>query len=106
MLTESRVQIRTLLHSGEVIEIGVRSEHRSETRHSRTEIVLGFAAIYLIWGSTYLGIRYAVETIPPLLMMGMRHSTAGALVYAWARRRGFILITNSSRQMLRWMKWC
>jgi drug/metabolite transporter (DMT)-like permease len=55
---------------------------------SRIQLILGFAAIYLIWGSTYLGIRYAVETIPPLLMMGMRHSVAGALVYAWARRRG------------------
>jgi drug/metabolite transporter (DMT)-like permease len=55
---------------------------------SRIELILAFAAIYLIWGSTYLGIRYAVETIPPLLVMGMRHSVAGALVYAWARRRG------------------
>lgn len=55
---------------------------------SRIRLILAFAAIYLIWGSTYLGIRYAVETIPPLLMMGMRHSVAGALVYAWARRRG------------------
>jgi drug/metabolite transporter (DMT)-like permease len=50
-------------------------------------VLLGFAAIYLIWGSTYLGIRYAVETIPPLLMMAIRHTTAGVLVYAWARRK-------------------
>jgi len=50
--------------------------------------VLGFAAIYIIWGSTYLGIRYAVETIPPLLMMAVRHSVAGVTVYAWARYRG------------------
>jgi hypothetical protein len=35
---------------------------------SRAQIDLGFAATYLIWGSTYLGIRYAVETIPPLLI--------------------------------------
>jgi drug/metabolite transporter (DMT)-like permease len=54
----------------------------------QARVVLGFAAIYLIWGSTYLGIRYAVETIPPLLMMGVRHFVAGALVYAWVRRRG------------------
>jgi drug/metabolite transporter (DMT)-like permease len=51
-------------------------------------LVLGFTAIYLIWGSTYLGIRYAVETIPPFLMMGIRHSVAGILVFAWARWRG------------------
>lgn len=55
---------------------------------SRTQLFFGFAAIYLIWGSTYLGIRYAVETIPPYLMMGIRHLTAGTLVFAWARWRG------------------
>ncbi|HEY7097929.1 MAG TPA: EamA family transporter [Terriglobales bacterium] len=58
-------------------------------RHpSRAQLVFGFAAIYLIWGSTYLGIRYAVETIPPLLMMAVRHSVAGIIVYVWARYRG------------------
>jgi drug/metabolite transporter (DMT)-like permease len=53
-----------------------------------TRLVMGFGAIYLIWGSTYLGIRYAVETIPPYLMMGVRHFIAGILVFAWARWRG------------------
>jgi drug/metabolite transporter (DMT)-like permease len=52
------------------------------------QLGLGFAAIYLIWGSTYLGIRYAVETIPPLFMMATRHFIAGVLVFAWARARG------------------
>src|SRR5947199_2602523 len=55
---------------------------------SRTRLFLGFAAIYLIWGSTYLAIRYAVQTIPPLIMMSIRHTTAGVLVYAWVRSRG------------------
>ena len=54
----------------------------------RVQVALAFFAIYIIWGSTYLAIRYAVETIPPLLMMGMRHLTAGTLLYAWARWRG------------------
>src|SRR5581483_8677728 len=88
MLTGSAVDIRSLLRSGDVIEIGTRPEHGTTARHSRAAIVAGFAAIYLVWGSTYLGIRYAVETIPPLLMMAIRHSTAGVLVYAWARTRG------------------
>jgi drug/metabolite transporter (DMT)-like permease len=57
-------------------------------RHFTMQLILGFTSIYLIWGSTYLGIRYAVETIPPLLMMALRHSIAGVLVYAWARWRG------------------
>jgi drug/metabolite transporter (DMT)-like permease len=55
---------------------------------SRTQILAAFASIYLIWGSTYLAIRYAVETIPPFIMGGMRFVVSGALLYAWARYRG------------------
>ena len=55
---------------------------------SRAQLVAGFAAIYVLWGSTYLGIRFAVETIPPFLMAGTRHLVAGAILYAVARRRG------------------
>lgn len=51
-------------------------------------IPLAFAAIYLIWGSTYLAIRFAVETLPPFLMAGVRFVIAGALLYTWARLRG------------------
>jgi len=50
--------------------------------------VLAYAAIYLIWGSTYFAIRVAVGTIPPLLLMGIRCATAGALLLAWAAARG------------------
>jgi drug/metabolite transporter (DMT)-like permease len=52
------------------------------------KLLLSFACVYLIWGSTYLAIRYAVETIPPFLMMAMRHLAAGSILYAWARLRG------------------
>ena len=58
-----------------------------EDRALRGRVVLAFAAIYLLWGSTYLGIRYAVETIPPFLMAGTRHLTAGLILYAWTRSR-------------------
>ena len=51
-------------------------------------VVFGYAAIYLIWGSTFLAIRIAVGSIPPLLMMGARCATAGALLVAWAAIRG------------------
>jgi len=87
MLTREPAQIRTLLYSGSVSDIGPRADSNTHTP-STLQVTLGFAAIYLIWGSTYLGIRYAVETIPPLLMMAIRHSVAGALVYGWARWRG------------------
>ena len=54
----------------------------------RWRIVLAFAAIYLIWGSTYLAIRFAIETIPPYLMGGVRFLTAGGVLYAVLRWRG------------------
>jgi len=54
----------------------------------RTRIIVAFAAIYLIWGSTYLGIRFAIETIPPFLMGGVRFLTAGLILYAIMRLRG------------------
>ena len=54
----------------------------------RAEILLAFAAIYVIWGSTYLAIRFAIETLPPFLMAASRFLVAGPLLYAWARWRG------------------
>jgi drug/metabolite transporter (DMT)-like permease len=55
---------------------------------SRAQITAAFASIYIIWGSTYLAIRYAVETIPPFIMGGIRFVISGAMLYAWARSRG------------------
>lgn len=54
----------------------------------RTRIVVAFAAIYVIWGSTYLAIAQAITSIPPLLMMGVRSLLAGGILYAWARLDG------------------
>ena len=51
-------------------------------------IFAAFAVVYLVWGSTYLGIRWAVETLPPFLLSGTRFIVAGLLLYAWARIRG------------------
>jgi drug/metabolite transporter (DMT)-like permease len=55
---------------------------------SRARVVCAFAAVYVIWGSTYLAIRYAIETIPPFLMMGVRSVIAGLVLYAWSHRKG------------------
>jgi drug/metabolite transporter (DMT)-like permease len=52
------------------------------------KLAAAFAAVYVIWGSTYLAIRFAIETIPPLLMAGVRFLVAGGALYAWGRRRG------------------
>jgi drug/metabolite transporter (DMT)-like permease len=48
----------------------------------RTKLIFAFAAIYVIWGSTYLAIRFAVETLPPFLMAGTRFVIAGAVLFA------------------------
>jgi drug/metabolite transporter (DMT)-like permease len=57
-------------------------------RGNRVRIVLAFAAIYILWGSTYLAIRVAVETVPPLFAAAVRFVIAGAVLFAWARLRG------------------
>lgn len=54
----------------------------------RLKVLLAFTAIYIIWGSTYLAIKIAIETIPPFLMAGMRFTIAGLMLYALARSRG------------------
>ncbi|MBA3882905.1 MAG: EamA family transporter [Chthoniobacterales bacterium] len=54
----------------------------------RFAIFAAFAALYLIWGSTYLGILFAIDSIPPLLMAGSRFCTAGVLLYTIARLQG------------------
>jgi drug/metabolite transporter (DMT)-like permease len=55
----------------------------SFARSHRFTVILCFLSIYFIWGSTYLAIRYAVETIPPLYTAGIRHLTAGSILLAW-----------------------
>jgi drug/metabolite transporter (DMT)-like permease len=54
----------------------------------RSMVIIAFAALYLIWGSTYLGIRFSIETIPPFLMAGARFVLAGLIMYAVAWSQG------------------
>jgi drug/metabolite transporter (DMT)-like permease len=54
----------------------------------KISIILAFAGIYLIWGSTYLGILFAIQSIPPLLMAGARFLLAGIILYVIARLSG------------------
>ena len=51
----------------------------------RAKVILAFAAIYLIWGSTYLAIKIAIETIPPLFVAAGRFLAAGLLLHIFAR---------------------
>jgi len=58
------------------------------SRPSRLLVVLAFAAVYLLWGSTYLGIRLAIETLPPFLMAATRFTSAGAILLIWSILKG------------------
>ena len=55
---------------------------------SKTKLALAFAALYTIWGSTYLAIKFAIETIPPYLMSAGRFIVSGLILYLWSRWRG------------------
>ena len=55
---------------------------------SKFAILAAFAAVYLIWGSTYLGILFAIQSIPPFLMAGVRYALAGTILFAIARVNG------------------
>ena len=57
----------------------------STSAPSRLALGVAFAIIYVIWGSTFLGILFATQTLPPFLMASARFLVAGALLYAWSR---------------------
>ncbi|MCU1259411.1 MAG: hypothetical protein JWO80_2296, partial [Bryobacterales bacterium] len=63
----------------------------------RVKIALAFAAIYIIWGSTFLATRYAVVTIPPFFVSGTRFFLAGLALFVFARLR--------NREQLTWRTW-
>ena len=107
MFRDQSEQVKALLRSGTMVHIGGRpvivpkeaapkttlqKPASLKTAHDRAytiKLALAFVAIYIIWGSTYLAIRYAVETIPPLVTAGIRHTIAGSVMLAWAWARGF-----------------
>lgn len=67
------------------------------TRPARWKILLAFAIIYFVWGSTYLAIRVGVLEMPPFLMAGMRFTAAGLAMFLWLRISGTPLPT--------WREW-
>ncbi|PYJ04969.1 MAG: EamA family transporter [Verrucomicrobia bacterium] len=68
----------------------MRDGHCFMAAPKQTRVIVAFAALYLIWGSTFLGIRFAIETIPPFLMAGARFVAAGLIMYviAWSQGIG------------------
>jgi drug/metabolite transporter (DMT)-like permease len=64
---------------------GERARAEQKRQPSRLLMLAAFGAVYVIWGSTYLGIKYAIETLPPFLMAGARFLIAGGVLYGLAR---------------------
>jgi drug/metabolite transporter (DMT)-like permease len=97
MIAHQRSPTAGMFRSGKMINMGGRAVIVPEPRKTANaserglaiKMALAFVAIYVVWGSTYLAIRYAVETIPPLVTAGIRHSVAGGIMLAWAWWRGF-----------------
>ena len=54
----------------------------------KTKVWIALLALYIVWGSTYLAIRFAVDTIPPFLHASLRFLISGAILYAWRRAAG------------------
>src|SRR5256886_8885573 len=90
------------MKSATVIEEVPAVMNPARPRLHRATVIFSFLSIYLIWGSTYLAIRYAVETIPPLYTAGLRHLIAGTILLVgclakrlrptWAQVRASIII--------------
>jgi drug/metabolite transporter (DMT)-like permease len=67
----------------------VSIQQRDEaTESTKIRMILAFFAIYVLWGTTFLAIRIAVEELPPLLAAGARFFTAGVVLYAFMRIKG------------------
>ena len=72
----------------EIISTSTKPSRVSWLESRTLRVSLAFGAVYLIWGSTFLGIRVAIETIPPMIMAGLRWTVAGSLFYLFLRWRG------------------
>ncbi len=68
------------------------------TRHFTTKVLLSFAALYTIWGSTYYAIQLAGKSVPPLLMAGTRFLVAGSILLAWCWASGTIRRSDFTRR--------
>ena len=62
------------------------------------KLAAALGLVYVVWGSTYLGIAVAERGLPPLVMLSVRFLIAGALLYAWAHRRGEVAAERPGRR--------
>ncbi len=64
------------------------TSNTGKAKHSSSMIILALISVYIFWGGTYLGMKFAIETIPPFLMAGIRFSIAGWILYIIYRLKG------------------
>jgi len=76
--------------------IPLSKEQRVSWRKMKTKIWTALIALYLVWGSTYLAIRFAVETLPPFLHSSLRFLIAGTFLFLWRRAAGDVMPTKSN----------
>ena len=88
ILSRQHAGVRMINIGGRPV-IAARTNPTTQKRSDSIKVALAFVAIYVVWGATYLAIRYAVETIPPLVTAGIRHTFAGGILLAWACARGY-----------------
>ncbi len=97
MISTQQAQIMAMIRSGKMVNIGgrpvivpdPRNSSKKRTRAHAIKLALAFVTTYVVWGSTYLAIRYAVDTIPPLVAVAIRHTLAGSILLIWALARGY-----------------
>jgi drug/metabolite transporter (DMT)-like permease len=92
-----RAQIAIDTSASGMLEPSLPARIAAKPAPNRIAVLLAFGAIWFIWGSTFLAIRYAVETIPPLYAAGIRHLIAGSLMISWC----FIKKLRPTRAQLR-----
>src|SRR5258707_3916176 len=75
---------------------GSRAPLGQSAGRATTLVLVAFAAVYVVWGSTYLAIRIGIESFPPLILAGLRHITVGLLLYPVLRRKTGIKPTGAN----------
>src|SRR5262245_21567206 len=66
----------------------------------KTKIWIALSALYIVWGSTYLAIRFAVDTLPPFLQAGLRFFISAVILIGWRRLAGDVMPTRTQWKSL------
>jgi len=85
-----KFELKLFRNSGD-IEYNQKDSMADSHKVHQIKIIAAFAVIYLVWGSTYIAIRFSIETIPPFLMAGLRFVFSGLLLFGWTYQKDRVL---------------